>query len=130
MRKVFILFLSMITFAVAGAQSSNSPDSLKEYTGKFKFPDGSPFSEVSVLLENGVLMASSSAGSSELKRREGDVFDIVSYSGTAIFKRDDAKKVVRMQVQVQDVDAEGERVDGSPAPQHPWKYKLRSQFEY
>ena len=73
-------------------------------------------------------MASSAAGSSELKRREGDVFDVVAYSGIATFKRDDAKRIVRLQIQVQDVDAEGEKIDGTPSPQYSWKVKYSELF--
>ena len=111
MKKFFLLAITVFAFSCMNAQGSPA-DSLLEYTGKYKFPDGSPFTEVTITLENGVLTASSSAGSSELKRREGDVFDIVAYSGTATFKRNEEKKVRRVQVQVEDLDIEGEKTEG------------------
>ena len=111
MKKVLVFIFAIAAFNFANAQSSPA-DSLKEYTGKYKFPDGTPFTDVTIAIENGGLTATSAAGASELKRREGDVFDIVAYGGTAIFKRNDDKKIVKLQVQVNDLDVEGEKSDG------------------
>ena len=123
MRKIFLLIVAVCAFSFAEAQNPPPADTLKEYAGKYKFPEGTPFSEVAVVYENGMLTATSVAGSSELKRREGDTFDVVAYGGIAIFKRNEEKKVVRLQIQVNDIDAEGEKVDGSPSPQYPWQFK-------
>lgn len=112
MKKLLLLILTAVAFNLAKAQTPSPADSLKEYTGKYKFPEGTPFSEVTISIENGILTASSASGGSELKRREGDTFDIVSYSGTAIFKRNEEKKVVKLQVQVNDLDVEGEKTEG------------------
>jgi Domain of unknown function (DUF3471) len=111
MKKLLLLAFAVCAFSFVNAQTPAPADTLKEYTGKYKFPDGSPFSEVTVSLENGVLTASSAAGSSELKRREGDVFDVVAYGGTATFKRNDSKKIVKLQVVVNDLDIEGEKAE-------------------
>ena len=111
MKKILLFIIAVAAFSFVKAQSSPA-DSLKEYTGKYKFPEGTPFTEVTISLENGVLNATSAAGGSELKRREGDVFDIVAYGGTAIFKRNDDKKIVKLQVQVNDLDIEGEKTEG------------------
>lgn len=108
MKKIFLIAVAVFAFNCMSAQ--NSPDDLlKEYTGKYKFPEGTPFQEVTITLENGTLMASSVAGASELKRLKGDSFDIVSYGGVAIFKRNEDKKVNKVQVQVDDLDVEGEK---------------------
>ena len=111
MKKILLLILIVAGFNSANAQSS-PVDSLKEYTGKYKFPDGTPFTEVTIAIENGGLTATSASGGSELKRREGDTFDIVAYGGTAIFKINDEKKITRLQVQVNDLDVEGEKTEG------------------
>jgi uncharacterized protein DUF3471 len=111
MKKIFLLAITAFAFSCVNAQGSPA-DSLLEYTGKYKFPEGSPFTEVTITIDNGVLTASSSAGSSELKRRTGDIFDIVAYNGTATFKRNEEKKVSRVQVQVDDLDIEGEKTEG------------------
>lgn len=124
MKKLLLIVFAVCTFGFVNAQTPSPADTLKEYTGKYKFPDGSPFSEVNILLENGVLTASSAVGSSELKRREGDVFDVVAYGGTATFKRNDEKKIVKVQVQVNDIDLEGERVnEGANLSDIFWRYR-------
>jgi hypothetical protein len=111
MKKILLFLFTITAFNFAKAQNSPA-DSLKEYTGKYKFPEGAPFADITIAIENGVLTATSAAGGSELKRREGDIFDIVAYSGTAIFKRNDAKVITKLQVQVNDLDVEGEKTEG------------------
>jgi hypothetical protein len=112
MKKAFFITLSILAFSFANAQNPSPADSLKEYTGKYKFPEGNPVTEITIAIENGTLMASSAMGGSELKRREGDIFDIVAYGGTATFKRNADSKVNKLQVQVNDLDMEGEKTEG------------------
>jgi Domain of unknown function (DUF3471) len=112
MKKIVFVFLSAMAFSFAQAQTPAPKDSLSVYTGKYKFPDGSPVTEITVSLENGVLTANSAMGSSELRRTEGDVFEIVAYSGTATFKRNEEKKVTGMQVIVGSINMEGTKSDG------------------
>ena len=103
MRKLFMLsFLVLAAFAV-NAQT----DTLQQYTGKYKFPEGSVVSEINVTVESGVLMAGSVMGNTELKKTEGDVFEIVNFGGTATFKRNTEGKIISVRVQVSDVDMEG-----------------------
>jgi hypothetical protein len=125
MKKLLLLAFAVCAFSFINAQTPvpSPADTLKEYVGKYKFPDGSPFSEVNIALENGVLIASSAAGSSDLKRREGDVFDVVAYGGTATFKRNDTKKVIKLQVQVNDLDMEGDRVEEGKLSDIFWRYR-------
>ena len=119
-----LLLIAIAIFAVNCINAQTSPaDSLKEYTGKYKFPDGTPFPEVTITLENGTLSAASVAGTAELKRREGDIFDIVSYGGTVTFKRNDAKKITKVQVQVNDLDVEGEKMEGLDLSGIFWRYR-------
>jgi hypothetical protein len=115
MKKTIIL---CFVFAIAGAINVNASanpiviktsitDSLEQYTGKYKFPDGSPVTEVNIILENGKLSASSAIGTAELKLNKGDEFEIVGYGGAAIFKRNTEGKVMRVQIIVADLDMEG-----------------------
>lgn len=97
---------------MTGFISQAQTDSLQEYTGKYKFPDGSPVSEIGVEIQDGILTATSVMGNSELKKTENkDVFEVVAYSGTATFRRGDDGKVKTLRIQVQDVDMEGVRSD-------------------
>jgi hypothetical protein len=106
MKKLIFSFLFFYTALLASAQT----DSLEQYTGKYKFPEGSPVTEIGVVLENGTLTATSVLGNSELKKTDAkDVFEIVAYAGTATFRRNGDGKVVGLRIQVQDVDMEGTR---------------------
>jgi hypothetical protein len=107
--KYFLLSLmTMICFLSVNAQT----DSLKQYTGTYKFPDGSPVTEITVTLDSTVLTANSAMGSSELKRTEGDVFEIVAYGGTATFKRNAENKISGVQILVGDLNMEGTKSEG------------------
>ncbi len=112
MKTPLLIIIAVCCFSLLDAQSPSPADSLKEYAGKYKFPDGSPFPEVTVVFENGTLSASSVAGTAELKRREKDTFDILSYGGVATFIRNDEKKIVKLHVQINDLDVEGEKTEG------------------
>lgn len=103
MKKLFFAFTLLVGFS-ANAQT----DSLDQYVGKFRFPDGSPVSEISVVLENGILTGTSAMGNSEFRKTDTkDVFDVVAYSGTATFRRGEDGKVKMLRIQVQDIDMEG-----------------------
>lgn len=108
MRKAFLSLFILFGFLAANAQT----DSLQQYTGKYKFPDGSPVTEITMTVENGLLMAGSAMGSTEFKQTStADVFEIVAYGGTATFKRKEGK-VSGLQIQVGEVDMEGEKTEG------------------
>jgi hypothetical protein len=109
--KKLLLLLSFI-FTVLGLQAQTDT-ALQEYTGKYKFPDGNPVTEITVTIDNGTLQASSAIGNTELKKTDTkDVFDIVAYSGTATFKRNAEGKITSLRVQVQDLDMEGTKSEG------------------
>jgi len=109
MKKIVFCVFLLFAFSVTNAQT----DSLQEYTGKYRFPDGSPVTEIGVVLESGVLTATSVMGNSELRKTDNkDVYEIVAYAGTATFKRGDDGKIKTMRVQVQDVDMEGTKESG------------------
>src|SRR5688500_12180858 len=113
MRKFFLLLFAMTGFVALNAQQTSPTDSLQEYTGKYKFPEGSAVTEITVALENGILYASSVQGNSELKRIEKDVFEIVAYSGKATFKRDEQAKLNGVKIEVEDLILEGTKEAGS-----------------
>lgn len=103
MRKLMLSFFAISLTCIVAAQQDST---LQQYTGKYKFPEGSVVTEVTVALENGVLLANSPMGSSELKKTEADVFEIVAYGGTATFKRTEGK-VSGVQMIVGDMILEG-----------------------
>lgn len=109
MKKFFLFLMVMISFLSVHAQT----DSLQQYTGKYKFPDGSVVTEITVTLDSTVLTANSAMGSSELKKTEGDVFEIVAYGGIATFKRNAENKISGVLIQVGDINMEGTKTEPS-----------------
>lgn len=101
--KLFSCLFCCLLALAAGAQDST----YKEFLGKYKFPAGTVIDEAIVSIENGALNMNSSAGTSVLERVKGDTFNVVSFNGICIFKRDDAKKVNGVHV-----DASGYVLDG------------------
>lgn len=120
MRKFFLLLFVLSGSIITNAQqapTTPATDSLKEYIGKYVFPDGSEVPEIKVALENGILMGSSSQGSSELKRIEKDLFEVVAYSGKATFKRDEKGKVTGLYVEIDNLILDGKKVEEqAPSP--------------
>lgn len=109
MKKILFSLVLVITVSALKAQT----DSLQEYTGKFKFPDGSPVTEINVVIDNGILTATTAMGNSELKKTDNkDVFEIVAYNGTATYRRSDDGKIKGLRIQVQDIDMEGTKSEG------------------
>ena len=109
MKKCFLFLLIMMGYLSVHAQT----DSLKQYTGTYKFPDGSVVTEITVSLDSTVLTANSAMGSSELKKSQGDVFEIVAYGGLATFKRNAENKIAGVLIQVGDITMEGTKTEGS-----------------
>ena len=112
MRKLILSFFAISLTCIVAAQQDTT---LQQYTGKYKFPEGSVVTEVTVALENGVLLANSPMGSSELKKTEADVFEIVAYGGTATFKRTEGK-VSGVQMIVGDIILEGTKAENTLTP--------------
>ncbi|MEO5948152.1 MAG: hypothetical protein ABIP79_15145 [Chitinophagaceae bacterium] len=108
MRKIVLFFLMAAAFSTANAQV----DSLQEYTGKYTFAEGSPVTEVGVIVENGVLTATSVMGNSELRRSDTkDVYELVAFAGTATFRRNADNKIIGLLIQVQDINMEGTKAE-------------------
>jgi hypothetical protein len=102
-RITLLLSLALLTVVAANAQDSTQ----KQFVGKYRFPEGSVVPDVDVVIDNGVLMMNSSAGTSTLELVKTDTFTITSFNGTAVFKRNDAKKVIGVHI-----DAGGYVLDG------------------
>jgi hypothetical protein len=105
MKKCIFSIIAFIAFAILHAQDTT----LNEYVGTYKFPEGSVVLSVDIKIENGGLMANSSAGSSALEKISKDTFNLVSYSGTVYFTRDADKKVNGIKIEVQDTVLEGKK---------------------
>ena len=116
MTKLLLFFLAVGSSFILSAQQTPQTDSLKEYTGKYKFPEGSDVTEIKVVVENGVLWANSVKGNSELKRIEKDVFEVVSYTGTATFKRDEYGRINVLHIEVGKLIMDGTKSE-EPASQ-------------
>jgi hypothetical protein len=109
MKKILLSLFVSACFLTAKAQT----DSLQEYTGKYKFPEGSPVSEIGIVAENGTLTGTSAMGNSEFKKTDTkDVFEVVAYGGTATFKRNAEGKIATLLIQVQDITMEGTKTEG------------------
>jgi hypothetical protein len=54
---------------------------------KYKFPDGNPVSEVSILIENGTLQITSVLGNTNLEKSGEDQFTLVSYNDSQFYQK-------------------------------------------
>jgi hypothetical protein len=104
MKKCIQLCVVLLVIS-SGALAQDS--TYKEMVGKYKFPAGSVIEEAIVTWENGVLTMNSAQGVSALERMKGDTFNVVSFSGIAVFKRDETRKITGVHV-----DASGYVMDG------------------
>jgi len=104
MKKFFIFFL----FAAISA-TVNAQDTLQQYAGKYVFPEGSPVPEVEVISASGGLTMTSVAGNSSLVQLGSDSFQIVEFSGTAIFKRTEDKKVGAVHIEAMGYVLDGQK---------------------
>ena len=110
MKKFFITTIVLMSAFIVTAQTDTT---LQQYTGKYKFPDGSPVTEITLAVDNGLLIASSAMGSTEFKKTStADVFEIVAYGGTATFKRNPESKITGVTIVAGDLTLEGTRTEG------------------
>jgi len=104
MKKILLLLLAISCAIIIKAQ-----DSLTQYTGKYIFPEGSVVTEVDISIENGVLKSNSASGTSTLTQLGVDSFLIVEYNGTAVFKRNEEKKVNAVHIEVMGYVLDGKK---------------------
>ena len=106
MKKLALLITCFCAFVSINAQQDST---LKEYTGVYKFPDGSPFPSVEITIQDGSLFGSSANGSATLTRMSKDTFSITSYNGMVYFKRNADGKVKGIKIELPDVSVEGDK---------------------
>jgi hypothetical protein len=82
MKKFSLLACAIVSFILLKAQDTT----LNEYVGTYTFPEGGPVTTVDVKLENGSLVASSTAGSSAMEKISKDTFNLVTYNGKFILQ--------------------------------------------
>lgn len=113
MKKLIFLFcVSMgFVFMVNAQQTPPQDTTFQEFTGKYKFPDGSVISEAMVALENGALTVTSSAGVSALEKQGEDLFTITQFQGTAKFNRDANRKIIGVSINAMGYQLEGTKSD-------------------
>lgn len=104
MKKIYIL-LTFLTFTFF----LSAQDTLQQYTGKYIFSEGAPVPDVDVVLANGALSMLSAAGSSSLVQLGVDSFQIVEFSGTAVFKRGDDKKIIAVHIEAMGYVLDGQK---------------------
>jgi hypothetical protein len=105
MKKFTILLLSCLCTIAMQAQEDTS---LQQYTGVYKFPDGSVVPSVEIVLVNGALSANSSMGSAPLEKISRDTFNLPTYNGMIYFTRT-AGKITGLKVETQEVVLEGKK---------------------
>jgi hypothetical protein len=114
MKKLSLFLVVMISFLAVNAQT----DSLKEYTGTYVFGDGSPVPSVEVSIADGALSMNSTAGNSPLTLLGVDSFQIVQFSGTAVFRRNEDKKINAVHI-----EAMGYVMDGQKQANGIWIFR-------
>lgn len=95
----------MGVIATANAQTS----SLKDYLGKYVFPEGSPVTEVTLTAEDTVLTINSAMGSTPLEKKGVDTFYLSAYDAPIIFKRGADNSVETLTIIVQGMELTAKR---------------------
>lgn len=90
---------------------------MEDFVGKYVFPEGSVVPDVDVTLSGSALTMTSAAGSSVLNELGRDSFQIVEFSGIAVFKRGEDKKVNGVQI-----EAQGYVLDGQKKSSGAWVF--------
>ncbi|HEU0064419.1 MAG TPA: hypothetical protein VFQ58_05280, partial [Flavisolibacter sp.] len=85
MKRSILLLLSISFFLSSFCQGT--ADSLKEYTGTYKFPAGSEMTSVEITIVNSGLFGTSNLGSGALERVNKDTFSIPEHNGSVYFSR-------------------------------------------
>lgn len=109
MKPIFLSFIATLFIVALNAQTDKPKPPLTDFVGKYAFPDGSVVPEVDVTLSDNVLTMSSAAGTSILTESGIDSFQIVEFSGIAVFKRGDDKKVNAVHIEAAGYILEGQK---------------------
>lgn len=106
------IFASLFIIA-ANAQTEPAPKPpLEDFVGKYVFPEGSVVPDVDVAISGSALTMSSAAGSSSLVELGVDSFQIVEFSGIAVFKRGEDKKVNAVHIEAGGYVLDGQKKSG------------------
>src|SRR6187401_1894551 len=111
MKKFILFILAPILFISADAQSDPKPP-LSDFVGRYVFPEGSVVPDVTVALSGEALTMASAQGSSNLTELGRDTFTIVEFSGIAVFKRGEDKKVNAVHIEAQGYVLDGQKQSG------------------
>ena len=110
MKKILLLSTLLLgVFISIQAQDST----LTQFTGKFKFGEGSPVQEVVISADNGALVAGSAMGSFVLQKTGEDQFFIAEFQAPVVFKRDSNKKVVGLTINANGMVLEAVKVEAA-----------------
>ena len=116
MKKTLFSVITFFFIITLNAQTEPPPKPpLEDFVGKYVFPDGSVVPEVDVIISGNALSMSSTAGTSVLTELGIDSFQIVEFSGIAVFKRGDDKKVNGVHI-----EAMGYVLDGQKKSNGAW----------
>lgn len=106
-----LLLFSLMIMGLSVAVNAQTDTTLQQYTGKYKFGEGSVLAEAIVNVESGGLVVVTSYGSSPMVKQADDVFSVTAFQGTAAFKRNDDKKVVGVSINAMGYTLEGTKVE-------------------
>jgi hypothetical protein len=111
--KKIVLMASIMMGVMFSVHAQSSV--LKDYFGKYTFPEGSPVTEVSITAEDTVLTINSAMGSTALDKKGIDTFYLAAYDAPVVFKRDANNVVVSVSILVQGMELVGKKVSATTA---------------
>lgn len=127
MKKILLMAVILVgVFASVNAQTSN----LKDYLGKYVFPEGSPVTEVTITAEDTVLTINSAMGSTPLEKKGVDTFYLAAYDAPIIFKRGADNAVETLTIIVQGMELTAKREAASSASPNGSAYAMKEQDFY
>ena len=107
--KKILLFSTLLLGVFITIQAQDT--TLAQFTGKFKFAEGSPVQEVVINAENGTLVAASAMGSFVLQKTGEDQFLIADFQAPVVYKRDSNRKVIGLSISVSGMVLEAVKVE-------------------
>jgi hypothetical protein len=120
MKRIALSFVALIFFFAASAQEPAPKPPLEDFIGKYVFPEGSVVPDVTVAVAGSGLTMTSAAGASTLTELGIDSFQVIEFSGTAVFKRGEDKKVNAVHI-----EAMGYILDGQKQSSGLWIFTRR-----
>jgi hypothetical protein len=108
--KKILLLSSLLLGVFISIQAQDS--TLTQFTGKFKFAEGSPVQEVVINADNGALVAVSAMGSFVLQKTGEDQFFIAEFQAPVVYK-DSNKKVVGLAINANGMILEAVKVEAA-----------------